>query len=76
MGKLSLGSWVITEENIKDVDREEEGPSLRDVDPETVKKIEENLKDLFKKTDLDDPLTSAIYRFAKKLKIKELEYGE
>ena len=69
----AIRAWGITEANIKGIEKDAlEEQSLEKVDPATVTKIDQNLKKLFKKTDLEDPIIDEIYRLVKKIKLQAL----
>jgi hypothetical protein len=71
----ALRMWGVTEGNIKGVERDSVNKSLLlSVDPEVVARIDQDLSDLFQKTDLNNPIISEIYRLVKERKLKGLAH--
>jgi len=69
----ALWMWGITEANIRGVEMDNlEEPPLPTVGPEVIKGIDQDLTNLFQKTDLSNPIIAEIYRLVKKWRLKGL----
>lgn len=69
----ALWMWGITEANIRGVEMDNlEEPPLPTVDPEVIKGIDQDLTNLFQKTDLNNPIIAEICRLVKKWRLKGL----
>ncbi len=69
----ALLTWGITEANIKGVKKDNlDEPSLPDIDPEMIARVDQDLTDLFQKTDLKNPIIAEIYRLVKKGRLQDL----
>jgi hypothetical protein len=69
----ALWMWGITEANIRGVEMDNlEEPPLPSVSPEVIRGIDQDLTNLFQKTDLNNPIIAEIYRLVKKWRLKGL----
>lgn len=71
----ALKAWGIAEANISGVEKDNLGePSLEAVDPEEIARIDQDLKYLFQKTDLENPIVAEIYRLVRKREAMRLTH--
>ena len=69
----ALRMWGITEANVKGVEKDGlDEPLQTALDPKVIARIDQDLRELFQKTDLSNPIITEIYRLGKKWRLKAL----